>query len=142
MSSRFVNDVASAIFVNRDPVTRAVERALNENRRLGQHTDIFVLSKQAWMRYTWNNPKSRPWGEKSSLYLQCACGVLRTQKLKKRQANEPVQWRCRICKATKDFPLPSPLLPVREGMWLIQPTEAVPNTPEWLVQRAALDCSA
>lgn len=133
MAARFINDFTIRVFVNREEVKSAVVNTLNENRRLGQHSDVVLLTSSKWERFIWGSPSSRPFGLRDSSYLQCSCGVLRSQNTK--MPSGKVDWRCKVCKQTKSFDILGLLPPSRLG-WVFTPRTAVANAPEWFVEGA------
>lgn len=132
MASRFLNDMAIRTFVNREAVDVAIVGALNENRRLGQHSDVVLLTSGKFWRYIWGSASSRPFGIRNDRFLQCTCGALRSQTIK---LSSPaiVLWNCKSCMESITFK--PPRTTSRDG-WAFTTRQAVSNAPEWFRETA------
>lgn len=133
MASRFVSDFAVKIFVHCEKYEAAITSIINENRRLGQHSDIVTFQMHSWWRYIWGSPSSRPFGLKTMHYLQCECGTLRSQNVKMKYGY--VVWRCRnsACQWTQHFGIKQAVAVCEKGWegWVAKERAAVDNAPEW-----------
>jgi hypothetical protein len=76
---------------------RALPSLLEEEKGLGAHTSVILLTRTFGLDFFWCNSEIRPWGDKA--LLQCSkCHAVRTLKFKAGRQRGIYEFCCNKCK--------------------------------------------
>jgi hypothetical protein len=151
LSSQFLNGVFTRAFVHElNMVPNGILSALDENKTLGQHSNVMLVVHNLFFVFAYLSPTYAPFGQKDGLSVQCSqCATLRSVHVdrapsnvdcivRKCSARQPVDFAGTLtsrCNFVSQVYLNNVEIFKTFPGWSPDPVRRAPNAPEWLMAR-------